>query len=254
MTSKLTREELINIIETDHVQCGEASELARMALAAMNSKPVFFIEVEGDDWINAGRIPGSTFDFNDLPDGINNLYATPQPAPELTATVERLNASGYEYEGGEVTPQNAAAVVDILLQQLDDAVQGRNAQPVPVARNEREAFEAFMAKRFGDLVDQRRAKNGDRGYMAWDMVVAWIVWQARAATLQAEPVATANKLGNYPVIPDGYVMVPREPTEDMIAAAMNCDDVLFNSDESFCVQFGNIYEAMLAASPKEIKS
>ncbi|HGY6853994.1 TPA: DUF551 domain-containing protein [Escherichia coli] len=40
MTSKFTREELLNIIETDHVQCGEASALARMALAAMGSEPV----------------------------------------------------------------------------------------------------------------------------------------------------------------------------------------------------------------------
>ncbi|EIE9853069.1 hypothetical protein LFB55_005399, partial [Salmonella enterica] len=51
-----------------------------------------------------------------------------------------------------------------------------------------------------------------------------------------------------PVIPDGYALVPVEPTDEMIAAAMNCEDVLFNSDESFCVQFGNIYEAMLAAA------
>lgn len=29
----MTREELLNIIETDHVQCGEAAALARMALA-----------------------------------------------------------------------------------------------------------------------------------------------------------------------------------------------------------------------------
>ncbi|HAH3493618.1 Eaa1 [Klebsiella pneumoniae] len=55
---------------------------------------------------------------------------------------------------------------------------------------------------------------------------------------------------NPPVIPDGYVMVPKEPTDEMIAAAMNCEDVLFNSDDSFCVQFGNIYEAMLAAAPQ----
>ncbi|HHZ8710660.1 TPA: DUF551 domain-containing protein [Klebsiella pneumoniae] len=40
MTSKLTREELLNIIDTDHVQCGEASALARMALTAMDSEPV----------------------------------------------------------------------------------------------------------------------------------------------------------------------------------------------------------------------
>ncbi|MCW9532170.1 hypothetical protein ORL90_13680 [Klebsiella oxytoca] len=40
MTSKLTREELLNIIETDHVQCGEAAYLARIALAAIDSEPV----------------------------------------------------------------------------------------------------------------------------------------------------------------------------------------------------------------------
>ncbi|EEH1591907.1 eaa protein [Salmonella enterica subsp. enterica serovar Gaminara] len=57
-------------------------------------------------------------------------------------------------------------------------------------------------------------------------------------------------IGNSPVIPDGYALVPVEPTDEMIAAAMNCEDVLFNSDESFYVQFGNIYEAMLAAAPQ----
>ncbi|EAV6315988.1 hypothetical protein E9368_15580 [Salmonella enterica] len=57
--------------------------------------------------------------------------------------------------------------------------------------------------------------------------------------------------GNSPVIPDGYTLVPVEPTDEMIEAAMNCEDVLFNSDESFCVQFGNIYEAMLAAAPQQ---
>ena len=38
--SELSRETLLNIIETDHVQCGEASALARMALAAIDSEPV----------------------------------------------------------------------------------------------------------------------------------------------------------------------------------------------------------------------
>lgn len=40
-------------------------------------------------------------------------------------------------------------------------------------------------------------------------------WNAcRAAMLKAEPVTTANKLGNSPVIPDGYVMVPRRLTAE----------------------------------------
>lgn len=62
-----------------------------------------------------------------------------------------------------------------------------------------------------------------------------------------EPVYAAPPA---PVVPDGYALVPVEPTDEMIEAAMNCEDVLFNSDESFCVQFGNIYEAMLAAASK----
>lgn len=94
----------------------------------------------------------------------------------------------------------------------------------PVAQDEREAFEAFMAKRFGDLVDQRRAKNGDYGYMAWDMVVAWTVWQARAAMLQAEPVTTANKLGNSPVIPDTWIPVSERMPEREVDVQVYCSD------------------------------
>ncbi|VGK99337.1 Eaa1 [Klebsiella pneumoniae] len=41
--SEFSRETLLNIIETDHVQCGEASALASMALAAMDSEPVAYI-------------------------------------------------------------------------------------------------------------------------------------------------------------------------------------------------------------------
>lgn len=104
--------------------------MAVALLSGMKQKPVFFVEIEGDDWIDAGRIEGKDSpDLGLLPDGINYLYA--HPAPELTAIVDRLNLSGYEHEDGEVTPQNAAAVVDILLQQLDESVQCRDTHPEP---------------------------------------------------------------------------------------------------------------------------
>lgn len=51
-------------------------------------------------------------------------------------------------------------------------------------------------------------------------------------------------------VSQGCKLVPVEPTEEMIAAAMNCDDVEFNSDETFCVNFDNIYRAMIAAAPE----
>ncbi len=39
----------------------------------------------------------------------------------------------------------------------------------------------------------------------------------------------------------------------MMAAAMECDDVVFDLDDDtiFCVQFDNIYAAMLAAAPEK---
>ncbi|MDU4001419.1 hypothetical protein [Pluralibacter gergoviae] len=75
----------------------------------------------------------------------------------------------------------------------------------------------------------------------------------RAAMLQNVTLANEGDIqaGNSLEIPEGYVLVPREPTDEMIAAALGCDDVLFNSDETFCVQFGNIYESMIAAAPTQ---
>ncbi|KXP49170.1 hypothetical protein AUQ30_02645 [Escherichia coli] len=61
--------------------------------------------------------------------------------------------------------------------------------------DERAAYELFMEKRFGESVDRRRAKNGDREYMAWDMALGWIIWCHRAAMLQgSQPVSQTYKL------------------------------------------------------------
>ncbi len=108
-------------------------------------------------------------------------------------------------------------------------------------------------------------KNGDCNLQTFGFTTpeeAEKAWNTRAAIPQTgnfreNPISSTNNFRkiadtstNSPAIPDGYALVPAEPTDEMIAAAMNCEDMLFNSDESFCVQFGNIYEAMLAAAPK----
>ncbi|HBX3404866.1 TPA: hypothetical protein MHW76_23620 [Klebsiella pneumoniae] len=75
--STITREQLLEIIETDHVQCGEASYLARMALAAMDSEPVAYIFKHP-----AGRLFWSlTDESNKGHDDVMPVYAAPQPAP-----------------------------------------------------------------------------------------------------------------------------------------------------------------------------
>ena len=85
-------------------------------------------------------------------------------------------------------------------------------------------------------------------------------WNAcRAAMLQAEPVCTCPSgdgslrwpcpvhPGNSPVIPDGYVMVPKEPTKEMINAGW-----LYYMGTKNPSSKGT-YKAMLAAAQQEGK-
>ncbi|HCA3617326.1 TPA: hypothetical protein MO359_002394 [Salmonella enterica subsp. diarizonae serovar 61:i:z] len=61
-----------------------------------------------------------------------------------------------------------------------------------------------------------------------------------------------GQAGNSPVIPDGYTLVPVEPTDEMIVAAMDSDNVTYNEsdDTVFYVHHCEIYKAMLAAAPQ----
>lgn len=81
----------------------DAVKVIDEVLAGRNTEPVFFIEVEGDDWIQAGRILGSTFDFNNLPDGINKLYTAPQLVSERDQ-VRREHAAWSQATFGDVGP------------------------------------------------------------------------------------------------------------------------------------------------------
>lgn len=84
--SEFSRETLLNIIETDHVQCGEASALARMALAAMDSEPVIVVGDDGGDALSYRRLiqsfePGT------------KLYRHAQPAPVVPDDVSIFEAA-----------------------------------------------------------------------------------------------------------------------------------------------------------------
>ncbi|HBU7548628.1 TPA: hypothetical protein MC769_004964 [Klebsiella aerogenes] len=262
MTSKLTitRARLEEIRDYDTcVTLEESAELARMALAGMDSEPVAWL-LSGGGAKNVVCFDSGNAYADPLRE-VTPLYRHAQPAPELTATVERLNTSGYEYEGREVTPQNVAAVVDILLQQLDDAVQGRNAQPASVVMDDEKLRALFDAWFASDCSFDQSPEASEADNIAWRESY-WYVWQrCRAAMLQAgdavrdlstpvdpqvaEYEQNVMQAGNSPVIPDGYVMVPKEPTESMINAWLS----------EVANWRGHVagYKAMLAAAPQEVK-
>lgn len=79
--STITREQLLEIIETDHVQCGEASYLARMALGAMDSEPVLWAWHHLDMW-HVTSHDGRARDLGLSGFKVIPLYRHAQPAPE----------------------------------------------------------------------------------------------------------------------------------------------------------------------------
>ncbi|WP_341799813.1 hypothetical protein [Klebsiella michiganensis] len=124
MTSKFTREELLNIIETDHVQCGEASALARMALAAMDSEPVATLDVQ------SRRPDGNKFALvfssaaHKLPDDVYFLYRHAQQSvvqkimARLAYLLDEDQFHNIESMVLAAATQPAAAVPDDVLDAL----------------------------------------------------------------------------------------------------------------------------------------
>ncbi|EAB9447428.1 DUF550 domain-containing protein [Salmonella enterica subsp. diarizonae] len=92
-----------------------------------------------------------------------------------------------------------------------------------------------------------------------DKFLAQKIWNTcRAAMLQgkfldlSQPVDPQVAKYEQIMLQAGWVMVPIEPTDEMIAAAMECDDVVFDSKDptAFCVQYREIYCAMVDVAPK----
>ncbi|AVG33302.1 hypothetical protein OGD86_001061 [Enterobacter asburiae] len=103
-----------------------------------------------------------------------------------------------------------------------------------------------------DELNTRTANDVMNEHLSWkyygDAEVFCIAWNAcRAAMLQGAD-------GNSPVIQDGWVMVPVEPTTEMQSAAAGA--IRFDTTPINKLWTGNaVYRAMLAAAPQqEVKS
>lgn len=92
-----------------------------------------------------------------------------------------------------------------------------------------------------------------------DKLLAQKIWNAcRAVMLQSkyrdlsQPVDSQISEYEKIMLRAGWVMVPVEPTDEMIAAAMNCEDVIFDSKDptAFRVQYRDIYIAMTTVFPQ----
>ncbi|VTN41139.1 DUF551 domain-containing protein [Raoultella ornithinolytica] len=107
----------------------------------------------------------------------------------------------------------------------------RHAQPAPVVQLvPEEPPEHLLPK----------GNSRDATYRRGTAIQAWK--QCRAAMLQA---------GNSPVIPDGYVMVPKEPTEAMMLHKSGCQHHAWDDPDCAMRQTRRlIWSHMLAAAPQ----
>ena len=187
--STITREQLLEIIETDHVQCGEASYLASMALAAMDSEseclPLDYLQGHKDGLEWAAQLAEANH-----PETGDWLYDDPI---ELAKAIRK---------GPDMPPAQPAA----------------DSEPV--------AWTWQHLKQWYVTNDEERARE-----LAWDGV--------KVEQLYRHPQPA-------PVVPDGYVMVPKEPTREMLDEFDSIID--YGAEDSV-----DAWCRLLAAAPQEVK-
>ncbi|WP_343482781.1 hypothetical protein [Enterobacter cloacae] len=135
-TKEFTKEQLQQIIETDHVQCGEASSLARIALASLEAEasgrnPVLAYADSYRDMAKQGveSIPVWSV-ITDLERNIAPLYSAP-PAPiSVPAAMEMDDDFDSSFEHGKAVGWNACRAA--MLQGAENAESRGTIQTAPV--------------------------------------------------------------------------------------------------------------------------
>lgn len=222
ITKEFTKEQLQQIIETDHVQCGEASSLARIALASLEAEAVCVIDQSNLDYLKSGSDadvwPASRTEMGDV-----LLYRSAPPAPVSVPDGYRLQPIS-EYD----------AMCAAMLQGSD--------RPQNEPQNIPENIPATQFKPVADLYGLT-SPTGSETSFTFDAVEArdfidggWSCQEYVELERYQEAVS-----GNYPIIPDGWVLVPIEPTYQM------CEAMGLQWESP---RFQDRYKAMLSAVKK----
>ena len=233
ITREFTKEQLQQIIETDHVQCGEASALARIALASLEAEPVAWAhrlinKRNGvvHPWVygSAEACPseGDIFNIEVMP-----LYTAPPAPVSVPAAMEMDDDFDSAFEHGKAVGWNAYRAA--MLQA--EPVSNSDELPLDYLQGHKDGLE-WAAQ----LAEANHPQTGD--WLYDDQIEL-------ARAIRKGPDMPTVQGGNSPVIPDGWVMVPVELTPDMRAA---WDSAPYTDDDDNDMQAA--YRAMIAAAPQ----
>ncbi|EPQ1034104.1 hypothetical protein ORA46_002798 [Enterobacter asburiae] len=200
ITREFTKEQLQQIIETDHVQCGKASALARIALASLEAEAVCVIDQSNLDYLKSGSDadvwPASRTEMGDV-----LLYRAAPPAP-----VSVPDEVSWEDVPEEITEDDmalASAWAHGFNQCRAAMLQG--AEHVS---NRDELPDDFDFDRFNDVVWLEAVASNPRMHSPTTSTIAMVALELNKR-LEA---------GNSPVIPDGWKLVLVDMTPEQMRA------------------------------------
>ncbi|WP_375711056.1 hypothetical protein [Enterobacter cloacae] len=286
ITREFTKEQLQQIIETDHVQCGEASALARIALASLEAEPVGEVSEQRDGLVMDGtvdlggasthRIIKGASKMKRLPLGTKFYTAPPAPV-SVPDAMEMDDDFDSAFEHGKAVGWNACRAAMLQgadrpqnePQNIPENIPATQFKPVadlygltsPTGDETSFTFDAVEARDFIDggwscqeYVELERFQEAITNHTEDKLAM---VDHSGDSNNMVEPVTTAYKL------PEGWVAVPVEPTEDMIVNGFESEPDESFSDEkeweaydamSGCQQAAHrarlCWSAMIASRPK----
>ncbi|ENZ3701993.1 DUF551 domain-containing protein [Klebsiella quasipneumoniae] len=197
--SEFSRETLLNIIETDHVQCGEASALARMALAAMDSEsgclPLDYLQghKDGLEWAaqlaEANHPETGDWLYDDpieLAKAIRKGPDMPPVQPVADSEPDRNPVLAYADSYRDMAKQGVESVpIWSVITDLERNIAPlyRHAQPVPVSYSD---FEEFWSAYIHPLAQDDELKG-----------FAWDIWSVLGSNSQPAPVVPDEMLCEF---------------------------------------------------------
>ena len=186
ITKEFTKEQLQQIIETDHVQCGEASALARIALASLEAEPYGYVHKAAYEQAGSCGLSGDHEAYRDSSTHIAVYTATPAPV-SVPAAMEIDDDFDSAFEHGKAVGWNAYRAA--MLQA--EPVSNSDELPLDYLQGHKDGLE-WAAQ----LAEANHPQTGD-----------WLyddpIDLARA--IRKGPDMPTVQGGNSPVTPDGWI-------------------------------------------------
>lgn len=209
--------------------------------------------------ITNNKLPEWRKTLNKSVENYQSMRAWYEENPDNPSAEQDMDAAEGDIE--KLLKQYGVLIVLSLMDEIDELQELRKADSAPPAQIvsipddwqtcEKLSDDSYVDNALRELVEDTTGDNGVR-------VVQAVIRALRDSGLirtypdLSQPVDPQISEYEQIMLQAGWVMVPIEPTDEMIAAAMECDDVVFDSKDptAFCVQYREIYCAMVDVAPQ----